>query len=173
VVGEVGVEDLLDLHVQQNLPRLLLCNEMAECREEEAQCVWSHLVRVLLSRLSLHHGARIWGGEVGEVGRASARKERELRQLLRLKGVVGDVEDEGEDLVNLVAHRHRLLGQPGAEDPDGGADKILLLVAFQVVRLLPQRHGELLEESENGGEAVLECSVQLPSLPLVEKQQPV
>ena len=46
-------------------------------------------------------------------------------------------------------------------------------MAFKVVRLFPQGHGELLEEAEDRGEAVLERGVQLPSLPLVEKQQSV
>ena len=45
VIGEVGVEDLLDLHVQQDLSGLLLHNEMAESREEKPQSVRSDLER--------------------------------------------------------------------------------------------------------------------------------
>ena len=45
VVGEVGVEDLLDLHVQQDLSGLLLHNEMAESWEEKPQSVRSDLKR--------------------------------------------------------------------------------------------------------------------------------
>ena len=43
VIGEVGVEDLLDLHVQQDLSGLLLHNEMTEGRQEKPQSVRSDL----------------------------------------------------------------------------------------------------------------------------------
>ena len=43
VIGEVSVENLLDLHVQQDLSRLLLHNEMTESWEEKTQSVGSYL----------------------------------------------------------------------------------------------------------------------------------
>ena len=45
MIGEVSVEDLLDLHVQQDLSRLLLHDEMTESWEEEAESVRSDLER--------------------------------------------------------------------------------------------------------------------------------
>ena len=45
VIGEVSVEDLLDLHVQQNLSRLLLHNQMAESWQEKTQRVRGDLQR--------------------------------------------------------------------------------------------------------------------------------
>ena len=45
VIGEVGVEDLLDLHVQQDLPGLLLHDQVAEGGQEEAQSVRSNLAK--------------------------------------------------------------------------------------------------------------------------------
>ena len=45
MVGEVGVEDLLDLHVQQDLPGLLLHDQVAEGGQEEAQSVRSNLAK--------------------------------------------------------------------------------------------------------------------------------
>ena len=37
-------------------------------------------------------------------------RDKDLCQLLRLEGLVWECEDEGQDLADLLAHGHRLLG---------------------------------------------------------------
>ena len=105
-------------------------------------------------------------GEVAEVGAPAARQRLQFGQLLRLERLVGDRQDEGENVVDVLAQRHRLLRQPGAQDPDGGADKVLGLgVVGQLEGVVLQRVGrQLLQELEDGAEGVLEGRVQLAAL---------